>query len=342
MIEKLQIQNVGTNEKLDIEFGPQVTTLIGKNALGKSWSLRALRLVALNKPAGDSYINWDADKAKIRLSIDEKKVIRIRSKNTNTYRLSGKKKPYIAFGNDVPKDIAELLNLSEINFQGQHEAPFWFCETAGEVSRQLNSIVNLELIDSTLANIASELRKTDLTIKITEKALAKAVQEKKDLLYVEDLNRDLENVENLQKQHEQDTREHSTIAEKVKICINTRISIENTREQVSDGLKVTSIGKSYLKITGLTEKLCELVESGQDSQDILKNKPPSFQPLERLKERNEKTSKRLYLLGTIIDAIEDWRKQKCQMEKTLETLTKEFAKTAEGRCPLCGKPMVRK
>lgn len=342
MIEKLQIRNVGTNKKLDIEFSPQATTIIGKNTIGKSWALRALRLVALNKPPGYSYINWDANKAKIRLSIDSKKVIRTRSKTTNSYRLSGKKKPYVAFGNNVPNDIAKLLNVSEINFQGQHESPFWFCKTAGEVSRQLNSIVNLELIDSTLTNILSELNTTRTVIKITEKALTKTIQQKKDLLYVKDLNSDLENVEKLQKQYEQDTREHASIAEKVEICINTRNSIENRLEQVSDGLKAMSTGRQYLKIRGLVGKLSELVESGIDLQETLENKPPSFRPLEKLKKGTECITNQFDSLDILITSAKDRKEDLCQMETCLKDLQEELTEVTKGRCPLCGKPMAQK
>ncbi len=346
MIEKIQIRNVGTNEKLDIEFGPQVTTLIGKSYIGKSWALRALRKVALNKPAGTSYINWEDDKniAKIRLAIDGKKIIRTRSKTINTYKLSGKKKPYVAFGNGVPEDIAKILNLSEINFQGQHSTkenriPFWFCETAGEVSRQLNSIVNLELIDSTLANIASKKTKTDTIIKITKESLKKAKQQKKNLLYVIDLNEDLENIENLQKQHEQDTRQHAIIDEKIEICINTRILIENRLAQASDGLKVMAIGKLYLRISDSTEKLYELVKSGRKALNILKNKPPTFLPISKLKKEMVSIIEQYYNLNLIIKTIDIREDEKCQNITALQDLKKDLTKLTKNRCPLCGKLM---
>jgi len=343
MLEKLQIRNVGTNEKLDVELGRGTTTIVGKSFIGKSWILRALRLVALNKPAGTSFISWGTDKAKVRLSIDDgKRIIRIRSKNTNIYRFGGKKKPYVAFGNDVPKDIAEILNLSEINFQGQHSAPFWFCETAGEVSRQLNSIVNLELIDSTLANIASELRTTTTVITITEKALGKAVQQKRELDYVKNLNRDLKNVEKLQKQYEEDTRKHSTIDEKVKICIKLRILRESSLEQVSDGLKVMSIGEMYQKTADSAERLSKLVKSARNLQNIIKARPPSILPLEKLRKRTEQTTGQYMRLDTLIKSVENRRQEKCQTEKILNKLKIELGEIAGGRCPLCGKSMVQK
>jgi hypothetical protein len=335
-LEKLQIRGFGANKKLDIDFSPQVTTIIGKSFIGKSWILRALKWVARNKPSGDSFINWNSIKATVKLFIKNKKVTRIRSKKTNVYKLSDKKKPLIA-GNNVPDDIEKLLNLSDINFQTQHESPFWFCETAGEVSRQLNSIVNLELIDSTLANIESKKRKTNTIIEITKKDLADAKQQRKDLSYVENLNRDLEHIERLQKRYEEKSRTHATIDEKLKICINLRKFIKNTAEQVSDGLKLTSMGDDYLKTTDLVKRLSELIETTQKTKNVLRNKPPSLTTLNKLKKQIQQTDEQYDRLNTIIISIRDLRKEKCQMEKILESNRKKLDEIAGNRCPLCGK-----
>lgn len=339
MIEKLQIRGHGTNKKLDISFSPYVTTIVGRSYIGKSWILRALRWVCLNKPAGDSFINWDSNEAKGRLSIDGNKIIRTRSKSINTYKLSGKEKPYVAFGNDVPKDIAEIVNLAEINFQGQHATPFWFCETAGEVSRQLNSIVNLKLIDSTLAEIDSQKRKADLTIKITEATLVETVEQKKELAYVEDLNRDLTGVEKLWDGYETITRKRVVMAEKIELVAKYGSIRENRLELASDGLKAMSVGRRYRKIADSAEKLSRLVYSALSLRNLLKNKPPSFTPIEKLKEKSEQIHKRVYLLGVIVEGIEDWSKQKCQMKEILKTLTKELEENIGKSCPLCGQPI---
>jgi len=143
MISKIEIRNFSTHKKQDLEFSPNVTTITGSSFLGKSTILRAIRFVCMNRPTGDKFINWDADKTSVRLTIDKKKIVRRKGKGNNSYTLD--KQEYKAFGNDVPQPIANLVNMSDINFQGQHDAPFWFCETAGEVSRQLNAIINLEV-----------------------------------------------------------------------------------------------------------------------------------------------------------------------------------------------------
>ncbi len=341
MIEKIQIRGFGANEKLDIDFSPNVTSIIGKSFIGKSWMLRALRWVLLNKPAGDAFINWDSDEAKVRLSIDNKKVIRIRNKSLNTYKFSGKKEPYVAFGNDVPRDIAELVNVSDINFQGQHAAPFWFCETAGEVSRQLNSIVNLKVIDNTLAEIDSQKRKTRIVIEVVEESLTKVVAEKKGLDYVEDLNRDLTGIEELWDNYEEDARKRRVIGEKIDLVAKYGSIRENRLGLASDGLKAMSVGGRWGEIADSVEKLSNLVESCQSLNDILKNKPPFFTPVRELKEKMEWITSQFNNLNDLIEAVENRSKQKCQTEKDLKKLKKELEEIAGGRCPLCGAVMKK-
>lgn len=83
--------------------------------------------------------------------------MRKKGKATNEMLLDGQ--AFRAFGADVPEPIADLLNVGDVNFQAQHDSPFWFSLTAGQVSRELNSVVNLDVIDRTLAGVSSALRK---------------------------------------------------------------------------------------------------------------------------------------------------------------------------------------
>ena len=123
MIEKIEIKNFRAQEKQKIELGKGVTTIIGSSFIGKSTIIKAFKWAVRNKPAGDSVINWDADKAAVRITFDDgNKVVRRRGKNLNNYKLN--KKVFTAFGNDVPSQISNLLNISEINFQNQFDAHF--------------------------------------------------------------------------------------------------------------------------------------------------------------------------------------------------------------------------
>lgn len=335
-VKKIQIRGVGANKELNVKFSRHVTSIVGKNFIGKSWLIRALKLVCLNVPSGTSFINWDSKKAKVRLSVGEKRIVRTRSERINSYKLSGKKKPYTGFGNDVPKDIAEILNLSELNFQGQHEAPFWFNKTAGEVSKELNRIVNLEVIDKTLASIKSQKRKAKTAVELYEKSLAKALKEKRRLKYAKKLDAALKNVEKLQEAHEKDSRDCDTMAEKLDLIAKYRAIRENRLKLISGATSAISAGEEYQKTANLSKKLSKLIKSAESLQKTIDNRPPSIEPLERMRKKVEYIEMQKQKLGIMIDGIIDWREKRCQANQRKEKAELKLKKSVKGRCPLCG------
>ena len=266
MIEKLQIRNAGPHKKLDIEFSPLVNSIVGRNAAGKSWILRAIRWVVRNKPAGDSIINWDTNKAAVRLTIDKNKITRTKGKGINTYKLN-KGVPYKAFGSEVPEDVKKIINLSDINFQGQHEAPFWFCKTAGEVSRQLNTIVNLKVIDKTLSNIDSTLRTSQTTIKIIKSRLEEITQQRDSLAYTKQMDKDLKRVEFTQNQYQEKAVECSLLRDNLKSVLLYRSKRNNAVQLMSDSKLVLSKGQIYQKIVIRVEKLSKAVKLGESLKE---------------------------------------------------------------------------
>jgi len=157
LLERIQLRNFQCHEDLRIVFDPQVTTIVGPSDVGKSAVLRALRWVAENRPSGDAFVRDGESTCSVSLWLNDRKVTRRKGKGTNEILLD--KQVFKAFGADVPEPIADLLNTGDVNFQAQHDSPFWFSLTAGQVSRELNSVINLDMIDKTLSGVASSLRK---------------------------------------------------------------------------------------------------------------------------------------------------------------------------------------
>lgn len=170
-LESITLTNFQAHRKLDLELG-RITTIQGRTDIGKSAILRAIRWACLNDFAGDDFVKHGEKEAGVTLKINNGKVhVVSRTKGRhNLYLLDDE--VYRSFGrNGVPSAIAQLLNLSEINFQGQHDSPFWFNESAGEVSRRLNAIIDLSMIDDALSNVASELRKANERVAVSEERI---------------------------------------------------------------------------------------------------------------------------------------------------------------------------
>lgn len=192
MIEKIQIQNFQRHDKLRVVFDEKITTIVGPSDVGKSAVLRAIRWVAFNRPLGDGFIRHGEKSCSVKLWVDGHRIERRKAKGENVYLLDGKK--LSAVGTEVPESVQSYLSLSPENFQGQHDSPFWFSLTSGEVAKRLNSIVDLEVIDSSASWLAGRLRKARAELEVSGRRLQAAVEEQQSLQFVPDLARDFGSV----------------------------------------------------------------------------------------------------------------------------------------------------
>ena len=346
MISKVDIRNFSTHKKQDIEFGPNVTTITGSSFHGKSTILRAIKFVCLNQPTGDKFINWDAEKTSVRLTIDNKKrIVRRKGKGINEYILDWRgakdNSKFKAFGNDVPKPIADLVNMSDINFQGQHDAPFWFCETAGEVSRQLNKIINLEVIDKTLANISSGIRKAKTTIEITQERLDNAIKDKKNLDYTTELDEDLVEIEKLEGIQNKIVSESTRLRDIIKSGRIYKARRDNAAQANLSGLTALDKGSIWLKIRDSAEDLDNRVKTAIRANKAIQAAPPNIESLDRLKRQWSILKTQREDLENIIDEIKDKKEKLCRRTKETATLQNDLSKVSKGVCPLCQRPMIK-
>lgn len=176
MFKKIKIINFQVHQEKEIHFAPGITTIKGATDSGKSSIIRALRWVCLNDFAGEEFIREGASQAAVSVQVDSSIIRRRKGKGGNLYKLD--KAVFKAFGRgSVPQEIESFLQIDEMNFQAQHDSPFWFSESAGEVSRQLNRIVDLSVIDTSLANVAGLLKRSSYRIGLGEERVDQLKQE---------------------------------------------------------------------------------------------------------------------------------------------------------------------
>lgn len=257
MLQKLTIRNFQKHERLVIDFDPLVTVLTGPSDYGKTAVLRALRWLATNRPSGDAFIRHGGDSVKASLRVDGHLVDRIKSKGKNLYRVDGE--VYKAFGSDVPEGVLQLLNIGDVSWQLQHSSPFWLSLSPGEVAKQLNQIVNLSLIDTTLANLASELRKSKTKVEVSQERLQESKKQRQQLNWVRQANRRLQRLEQRQEEIAQKQAKIDSLAR----LLGDINKLEKERQPLVDFLAAAE------KITSLGEKLEQLGERVQCLQTIL-------------------------------------------------------------------------
>jgi exonuclease SbcC len=338
MLESLTLENFQAHKKLVIQFDRRVTVIVGPSDTGKSSIIRALGWVAFNRPGGDQFIRHGAKLASATLHVDGQVIVRSRSKSENLYLLDGAE--FKAFGNDVPADIKALLKIDEINFQDQHDSPFWFSETAGEVSRQLNQIVNLGVIDSVLGFVAARVRSTrDLATQKGDRVeqLKKRVTEQKPILQVHDHLQELEDLrEHLNDKVERNRRLESLLAS----AERWRETARSAKDLVESGSALAELGETARIATKRVSRLNELGRNVASLTKQVSVEIPDLKPLEaKLAAAKEAQAlhNRLYVLEQgLANAI--YRLDKAKTSHL--SAESEFHTRIKGeRCPTCGKVM---
>lgn len=284
MLESITLKNFQKHENLVIEFDPGVTTLIGTSDAGKSAAIRALTWIAQNKLRGDQFIRHGTKSAEVALNASGAKIERIRGKS-NEYKLDGE--TYKAVSSTVPEDVADVLQVNTINFQQQHDTPFLFSATPGQVATALNAVVDLSIIDTTLKHINTEHAKARNRVEVfdeekenNEKILEtlEAVKEIDEEL--SELENDLKEIEGIEKELQQITELGKFIKEKTAdiedietiqnefvdvvgmhdIIISTREEI-NTLEDIFDDLDACEVDFDFYSFFKLTQDYEDVIEA---------------------------------------------------------------------------------
>ena len=164
MIEKIILKNFQKHKYKEVTFSKGQTTLSGKTGAGKSVLIRALKWLCLNTPS-EGFIQHGKKFCSVTVHVDGHIITRKKGKN-NVYILDGK--VLKAFGSKVPDVVADILNLEEMNFQDQIDPPYWFADSPGKVSKELNRIVDLGAIDDTLKKVQSAVGENKASKRIIE------------------------------------------------------------------------------------------------------------------------------------------------------------------------------
>lgn len=183
MLTKARFRNFQKLTDLTVRFGPRVTVLVGATEAGKSTALRALQFVFFSKwkPA---YHRHGKTTTTSEVWIDGHRVVRRKGKGVNSYTLDGKKLSAVGKGG-VPPEVAALFGLTPANVQSQLDPPFWFMETPGTISKKLNKIVNLELIDETQARASAGCREAEHAVRAAKQLVQAAANRLKETEWID-------------------------------------------------------------------------------------------------------------------------------------------------------------
>ena len=165
MLQRLILHNFQNHEHSEFVFVPGINAIVGGTNVGKSVAIRGLEWVRTNRPLGTSFIRHGAD----RKDVCEVEIVCVKGKNShnlkrtrsvkgsvNEYRLGNNAMK--AIGSDVPQEIADCLNMEDLNIQRQLSPHFLVLASPGAVGKAVNAAVHLEQMDACVSEANKRMR----------------------------------------------------------------------------------------------------------------------------------------------------------------------------------------
>lgn len=341
MIERVRIQGFQTHRKIAVDLSHPVTAIVGPTDVGKSSILRAIRWVVTNRPGGDAFIGWDDEKASVWLDTTDGTVARLRTKKgDNRYALD--KEQYKSFSTGVPEPIELFLNISEVSFQGQHDAPFWFSLSPGEVSKQLNSIINLDIIDKALAKLNTDVRKCRARATDTQERINRISTELKNLPNINAIQHDLDELVEFKTAENANRAEVTALRNSIKYVQR----YQHTKERAADanvaGRKVVKLGERLQKGRRATQSLKKLINDIKATKKTVEVSSLDISEISEYYSEIETARSQADALEKLIQQIKATKAQVSDTKRRLKASKNKFTEELGEVCLTCGKSLLNK
>ena len=342
MIKSLEIQNFQSHEKSNLEFDPGVNIIIGPSDSGKTAIIRALRWLKDNRPSGSSMrSNWGG-KTSVEIFTDDTHIVRSKDKEEE-YILGDTH--FKAFKTDVPEEIQQALNMSDINLQRQLDQPFLLSETPGAVALHFNKVARLDKIDTGLQNVNSWIRELTADLKYKGEQKETFEEDLKQFEHLEKFEVDVEVLEDLDKKHLSVILSTNSFDKLIRNITHLDILIGNQKEVLQiekpvDDL-LTLFGKKYeifKQQGGLLAMIDDIVDVNAEINQynkLIELEKPINDLLQLYKEKSKAEEERK-LLFKVVSNINNTTTQLDDTKARHTALLEKFNREMGSVCLLCG------
>jgi DNA repair ATPase RecN len=362
MISFIEVENFMSWRKMRFELSSGVNIICGVSDKGKSAIIKASELVRTNQPLGMEFVSdWikkknkkgdfvftgDGD-CKVTIGLQEGiQISRIVGKNTNEYRISTLKDPLKALNKQVPQEVTDLLNMSDINIQDQGDPYFIFNLSAPEIGRKLNKIASLSDIDKSFTNADGAIRALNTAIKSNETDLEKHIKNEKDLLWINQAETKLN-------QAEQISVKLATIRTKEMNLRNIGQKISGLRKQLVVFKNINKLKDDIWKATLLKTEIDARLKKFEYLEDVenqiidwrnelkkidkILSAKQKINQAKQIKIEIDRLLSRINPLAEIEEKIRDLRRDLKRATDDFNKVHQEYEKIKPDLCPLCKRP----
>ena len=338
VLKSVKLNNFQKHKSKTINFSPNVTTLVGHTEAGKSTILRALEWLFLNRAPKGNYITHGESKCSVAAIINNKTIKRVKSKTKNIYKVNGLSLKQVG-KNSTPDSVSKIVPLCEDNFQRAFDPPFWLSISAGQVSKNLNSIVDLSVMDNVLTIAASELRDIHKQIKETKVSIEEIKLKKEKLSWVKEWSKKLEEIIQLEKTI-------SKIVNKLRRLHFIRESLLSLTQTKKIAYIANLKGEKAIKLADEIESLSQQISSINGVLKALdkeknREKIPSIAELIELRKKGDSVAENCSLAEYALKSISQLETRVIQCKNLKQETIKRLKKLKGQICPTCHQPIKK-
>ncbi len=359
MIKSISIENFQSHKSTAMDFCPGLNVIAGASDSGKSSVLRAMAWIIKNRPSGDAIRNWNCKKTDVvtvEMILDDNGKEETLSKErigASTRYPSSKFGTLAVVGRDVPDEVTQLLNLSDFNFQTQHDAYFLLNDSPGSVAKTLNDLVGLSIIDTIFKNINSKSMFLKRQSEENQTMIDKLQGEINRYQDLEKFGKELIEAENLSESLEKKKDDLTGIVTLLNSTNDTRNDLEKAKKILPAEKDLTTLKKKNEKlnqITGEHYRLSNIITSVNESKSKLKEESewlavekPYLELRSQFDKQKNLQSKQLSLSKIIESYSGNKYLEQNAINKT-EALKLELRTKIEANkiCPTCFRPLDKK
>jgi chromosome segregation ATPase len=337
MIELIRLANFQRHSRFEMPLDPKITTIAGPSDVGKSSILRALRWVALNNPQGDSFVREGTKGTTVQVRVDGHTITRKRGGSLNTYEVDGVELK--AFGTGVPDRVAEVLRVTETNFQDQHDAAYWLSLSSGEVSRQLNAVVDLGVIDTAFSNIGTKIRSIQQRTALLLERVKKAKEARDRLAWVPEASEAYRAVEAAQEAARASQKRRGRLEAHIRAVRGLLKGMDRKRARYEGLLAVGRAYRAAMDALGKSELLAKKIEAARKARAAARRKVPDTGRLDEAIVKVVQARKRIGALNSLLATAHDRVTKLEERRRSYNEIVKKIEAVGVVVCETCGQPV---
>ena len=256
MIDAIEIENFQSHKHTIVELSPGVNVFKGRSHAGKSSIIRGIRWALLNQPRGVHFVSHfkgkkDVTSVGLQFPNDDYIIRQRRGTAVNGYESCIG--AFEAMRSDVPEEIEAVTQMNQINVQMQGDPYFMLNMSPGKVAKELNKLVGLDIIDTTLGRLNKISSEAGSKVNVLDELVNKELEELNELSFVNDLEVRVKEIETLWDEYNKIQRDKADLSD----------SLERLQELDSEIKEIDewlTIEKPYNELKLLMEKHVSLLK----------------------------------------------------------------------------------